>query len=703
MEAQKFATSDHVRAMALPTAQTVKGDFNQATLTHLGVTSTFDAQNGVYFVTTEGPDGKLTRYQVAYVFGHFPLQQYLVHFPGGRLQCLPLAYDTRDKKSGGQRWFHLYGNDKVAPDDPLFWTGPMQNWNHMCAGCHSTAVEKGYDEKTDSFKTTWTDVTLSCESCHGPAEDHLAWAQKNPSKSADPHHGFARSVVDRQRMWIMNPATGIAKRQSPPPPAALVDSCAKCHARAEVLDEKAPGPAPFLECRRPSLLEDGLYYGTGEIRDEDYEWGSFTQSRMHHAGVTCADCHDAHSGKTRQTGNMLCAQCHLPAKFDVPSHHHHAVGSAGAQCINCHMPTHTYMGVDVRRDHGFRIPRPDLTVKYGAKIAPNSCAACHIKSEENAAWAAQKIAEWTGGKPKRHAFGEILSAARANAPGVNKSLAQLATDNSQGDVVRATALQALLQQAPQAEWQTAQSKGLADPSPLVRAVAVAALGQAPPQMAATLGAPALSDPSKNVRLAAARVLAGYRAQLPPEAQVALDHALVEDYAAEAINADRAPIQLNLGLLALAQGKLQEADDRFAKAIARDPSFAEAWVNRADLRRQQNDEAGCEKILREGLQKAYDKSPLHHSLGLLCVRQKRLPEAEAQFAQAHQLRPDIPQHALLLALVKDAQGQTEAGLKVLRDACKRHPHDGQLLSALAGLAQKAGHLEEAQAAQKLLAE
>lgn len=688
--------------MAPPTAATVKGDFNHAVFTHLGVTSTFDRQDGRYFVTTEGPGGKMTRYQVAYTFGYFPLQQYLVQFPGGRLQCLPLAYDTRDKKAGGQRWFHLYGHEKIAAGDPLFWTGPMQNWNHMCAGCHSTALQKGYDEKTDSFKTTWTDVTLSCEACHGPAENHLAWA-RDPKSAAGAAHGFARSVVDRDRLWVMNPATGIAKRQSPPPPPALVGTCAKCHARAEVLDDAAPLTAPLFDTRQPMLLEEGLYRGTGEIQDEDYEWGSFTQSRMHQAGVTCADCHDVHSGKTHQSGNMLCAQCHLPSKFDVPAHYHHAAGSPGAQCINCHMPTHTYMGVDVRRDHGMRVPRPDLTAKYGAAIAPNSCAACHAKPTENAAWAAAQILQWTGGRPPRPSFGDVLCAARAKAPGADRMLARLAADDGQGAVVRASALQTLLRQAKPEAWAKAQSAGQADPSPLVRQVAVAALADVPPQMAAALGAPALRDPFKCVRLAAARALAPCRAQLDGEAQAALDRALVETYAAAAINADRASTQANLGMLELLRGRVQQADARFAKAIARDPSFAPAWVNRADLRRQQGDEAGCEKILREGLAKAYDKSSLHHSLGLLCVRQKRLPEAEAEFAEAHRLRPDIAQHALLLALVQDARGRTEAGLEILREACRQNPGDPQLLSALAELADKAGHGEEASKARALLGE
>lgn len=702
LEAQKFAESDHIRAMALPTPQTVKGDFAGATFDHLGVVSRFERSDGTYFVTTEGPQGKPVRYEVAYAFGHYPLQQYLVRFPGGRLQCLPLAYDTRPKAAGGQRWFHLYGNDKIAAGDPLHWTGPMQNWNHMCASCHSTALEKGYDEKTDTFKTTWSDMTISCESCHGPAENHMKWAQGGGG--GDPAHGFDRSIVDRQRVWEMDPATGIAKRQAPPPPAALVDSCARCHARADMLDEKVSPTAPLCEARRPVLLDEGLYRGTGEIQDEVYEWGSFTQSKMSHAGVTCADCHDPHTGKRFQDGNALCAKCHLPAKFDTPDHFHHAAGSAGALCVNCHMPQHTYMGVDARRDHGFRVPRPDLTAKWGADIAPNACAGCHQKKEEDAAWAVAQIAKWPNHKVGRANFADALCAGRAGAPEAEGMLAALAANAAEPAVARATALRLLAQGADgQAMERLAASlrAGASDPDPVVRAAAVAGLEGAPPETAVPLAAAGLADASKVVRLAAVRVLAPLEAQLEPAVRAAYDRALAEAVGAEELNADRASAQMNLGSLALLRGQADEADARFAKAIARDPTFAPAWANRADLLRQKGDEAACEKMLREGLEKAYDKAPLHHALGLLLIRAKQLPQAEDQFAQANRLRPEIAQHALLLALVQDAQGKTEAGLVTLRMARLRHPGDRTLLESLAELAEKAGKTGEAADARALL--
>lgn len=705
-QAAAFAKSDHAKAMDLPTAQTVLGDFGGAVFEHLGVVSRFARDGDKYLVTTENAAGAAETFEVAYVFGHFPLQQYLVRFPGGRLQCLPLAWDSRPKEQGGSRWFHLYGDEKIGPGDPLHWTGPMQNWNHMCAGCHSTALEKGFDAASETFHTTWAERSISCESCHGPGQAHVQWAAKPAAeRSADPLCGFTHPVVDRARRWEMDPETGIARRTGAPAPAAQVDACMRCHARAEVLDERVSPTAPLADARRPELLGAATYHGTGEIKDEVYEWGSFVQSRMHAAGVTCADCHDPHSGATRLAGNFLCAQCHLPAKFDTPAHHHHAAGSAGAQCVACHMPEHTYMQVDGRRDHGFRVPRPDLTLRFGPAEAPNACNACHAKPAEDAGWAAAKIKEWNGGREPRPTFAEALLAGRAGRPEAPRLLAALATDPAMPAVARATALMdaANLARSPAelARLRAAARKGLADPDPFVRAQA-AALPLEPADALAWLP-PLLKDEAKVVRLAAARALLPLEAQLPEGARAAQAAAAAELVAAAEINADRAEGCMNLGTIAMLRGDAAGAERWFGKALARSPGFAPAWVNRAELARLRGDDAAGEALLREGLRTTYDPAPLHHALGLLLVRRRDYAGAEAAFKAALAARPEQPRHALLLALAQDALGRRADAIATVRLARRSHPFDRDLLATLADLAAKSGFMDEAAAAQALLAQ
>ena len=174
---QAWKGSQHALAMQHASEQAVLGDFGGAKFRYAGIESTFFRRDGKFFVRTDGPDGKLADFEVKYAFGVDPLQQYLVEFPDGRLQALSIAWDARPKASGGQRWFHLYPKEKIDFRDELHWTKRSQNWNFMCADCHSTNLRKAYDAATDRFKSTWSEISVGCEACHGPGSAHVEWAK----------------------------------------------------------------------------------------------------------------------------------------------------------------------------------------------------------------------------------------------------------------------------------------------------------------------------------------------------------------------------------------------------------------------------------------------------------------------------------------------------------------------------------------------
>lgn len=417
---------------------TVLGDFNAATFEHSGVTTTFSRSGDKFMVRTDGPDGALHDYEAAYTFGVYPLQQYLIAMPGGRYQALGIAWDSRPKDQGGQRWFHLYPDQKLAAGDRLHWTGRDQTWNYMCADCHSTDLRKNYDLSANAYSTTWSDIDVSCEACHGPGSRHVAWAETRasaPALNEDQRKGLVAwlKATDQGR-WEMNPATGIARRTEPRSSSAELEVCAGCHARRATIAPETGAGTAFLDAHLPALLEPGLYHADGQIDGEVFEYGSFLQSRMYHAGVTCTDCHAPHSLTLRAEGNALCSQCHLPAKFDVAEHHHHEPGSTGAQCVSCHMPAKTYMVVHERRDHSFRVPRPDLSATIGT---PNTCNQCH--ADKTAAWAAQQVASWyPAGRQNRPHYGTALHAGRTGAAGAERLLDDLIADPDQPAIARAS-------------------------------------------------------------------------------------------------------------------------------------------------------------------------------------------------------------------------------------------------------------------------
>ncbi len=371
--------SDHDLAMQEANDQTVLGDFNNAKFKHDAVESTFFKRDGKFMVRTDGPDGKLTDYPITYTFGVKPLQQYLIAFPGGRYQALSIAWDSRPKVEGGQRWFHLYPKEKMDYTDQLHWTGRYQNWNMECAECHSTNLKKGYDAATDSYKTTFNEINVACESCHGPASQHVEWAKKaQPPYPGDDKGLAVKLQSDWQEAWKFPDSNALFAHRDQPANDALMNTCWACHARRSTLVEGSLPGLPLEDTHRPALLTQPTYYADGQQRDEDYTWGSFRQSKMFQNGVTCMDCHEPHSLKLRAEGNALCTRCHNAAKFDTEQHHFHKQDSLGAQCMNCHAPEQNYMVIDGRHDHSFRLPRPDLSLSLGS---PNACTQCHQKTE----------------------------------------------------------------------------------------------------------------------------------------------------------------------------------------------------------------------------------------------------------------------------------------------------------------------------------
>lgn len=493
-----YQGSHHDRAMEEPSEATVLGDF-ATTFEADGVRWSFAVRPEGYFVTTVGRDGKDHEYRVKYTFGVTPLQQYLVELPGGRLQSLRVCWDSRPGSAGGQRWFHLYPGERIPHSDELHWSGRNQTWNFMCAECHSTDLYKNFREDLSAYHTSFAEIDVSCESCHGPGAAHLAWAEAGAS-GADPSMGLPVSLARAKDIdWSIDPATGSSKGATTRRADPQSETCARCHSRRTRLLDPYQHGLPILDSHRVELLTQGLYHPDGQILDEVYVYGSFVQSKMYHRGVTCSDCHDPHSARLRAPGNALCIRCHDAQKFDRPTHHHHKDGSTGSQCVECHMPTRDYMVIDPRRDHSLRVPRPDLAERLGT---PDACTACH--QDQSSGWAAKHVKTWYGdGRRREFHFGEALHAMRSGTFGAAEQLARLLDDPTQPAIARATAL---AESAPYLQEVGIEGvkAGLRDPDPLLRIGALRAFDAFDGPMRLELGAILLRDPVLSVRLSTLR-------------------------------------------------------------------------------------------------------------------------------------------------------------------------------------------------------
>ncbi len=672
-ETMAWSDSHHALAMQHANENTVLGDFSGVKFRYAGITSTFFRRNGAFFVHTDGPDGALRDYRIAYTFGVTPLQQYLIELPGGRLQALSIAWDARVKARGGQRWFHLYPDERITHTDELHWTRRTQNWNHMCAECHSTALDKNYDAAEGVYRTRWKEINVACEACHGPGSRHVAWANgKRPG--VDDGKGLTLDLDERHAVrWNVDEKTGKPVRSTPLQTRKELDVCAHCHARrGQLFDDDHPG-APLLDIHLPALLNDGLYHADGQINGEVYEYGSFLQSRMYQAGVTCSDCHEPHSLKTRAPGNALCTQCHAAPRYDTQAHHFHKAGSDGSNCVDCHMPAKTYMGVDPRRDHSFRVPRPEQSARLGT---PNACTGCH--ADRPPAWAAARLRQWYGHAPRGlQDYAETLHAARGGQADAGARLIALAQAHEQPAIARATAAQALGRYPDEAAFD-ALSTALDDADPLIRLGALDALRDWPPPQRWPLALPLLDDPLRVIRAQAASLVADAPIeQLPANYHTALDKATQEYLAAQQTSADQPESQVNLGNFHALRRDAASAEAAYRRAIALDPDWAPAYANLADLFRQLGRDAEGEQVLRDGLARQPRVAALHHSLGLLEVRRKNLPAALAALKQAVALAPDDARFSYVYAVALDGAGKKDEARRVTGTALKRNPDDPAL--------------------------
>lgn len=672
--------SNHARAMQHATEATVLGDFADATFTNDGLTTRFHRDGSRFLVTTDGRDGRLATFEVHYTFGVHPLQQYLVRFDDGRMQALDIAWDARPREQGGQRWIHLHAGDGVRAGDPLHWTGPNLNWNFMCADCHSTGVSKGHDLATDTYKTTWRELNVSCESCHGPGSTHVTWARNRKDAATPVAAGDAMGLVHRippRGMFAFAPGERIARRTDPHPHAEP-ESCAQCHSRRTPLTEGHQPGRPALDTHLVSLLEDPLYHADGQIRDEVFEYGSYVQSRMHRAGVTCSDCHQPHSGRLIAEGNNLCSRCHDATHYDQPSHHHHAAGTRGAACVDCHMPERHYMVVDPRRDHSIRVPRPDLSVRHGT---PNACNQCH--KDKDASWAAGHVDSWlrTAGKepPAEHWTGAI-DAGRRGTPGSARLLAAAAVRSEWPGIVRGTAAAMLAndsgQQALDALLQASR-----DEDAFTRLGAVRGMENRTEAERIRVLAPLLRDPVRAVRTAAAAALADAAGALDAAQQQHFEAAAAEHVAFQRTNGDRDWAHVNLGIFLAKQGRIDEAIEACRTALRLDPGSVRGATNLADMLRARGRDDEGEKVLRDALARAWEKPPLQHALGLLLVRKGEREQGLRLLADAAAGAPQVSRYAYVHAVGLHGEGKVEAAIAYLTEARRRFPDDRDVLQAL----------------------
>lgn len=672
VESRRWHGSDHRLGQMDATPESVLGDFSGVEFEEGAERFRFSREGRRFFVDrtfTDAAEGAPPeRFEVVYTIGVDPLQQYLVPAPSGRLQALTVAWDV-----AGRRWFSLHEGAPPPIGDALHWQGRSYSWNTMCADCHGTRVARGYDARADAYATTWAEIDVGCEACHGPGSLHAERAEAR-------EQGAPGAPAYAKREFAFDAGEASSREQ--------VDDCGRCHSRRSTISELWVHGDPLFDHFVPSTLDEGLYFADGQIDDEVYVYGSFVQSRMHAAGVRCTDCHDAHSLALRSDGNALCTRCHdagpgEPAfvrargVYDDPSHHHHEPGTAGSMCVDCHMPARTYMKLDARRDHRLSVPRPDLSLELGT---PNPCSGCHAQRGEG--WAADRVrALWGGPKARPDDFAATFHDARRGDPSSLRGLAAIFERSGASPIARATAVRLAGGFGPGGV--DIVERALSDPDPWVRTTAVESTLGWPPGRRVAPVSPLLADPLRSVRIRAARALAPFESGgLPPEAQARLGGALRELEASLASAAGHPGNRLNLGVLAQDRGDAATAEAEYRKALELDARFIAARLNLVHLLDAQGRSVEIERLLADGLEADPDSGEMEYALGLVLAQQDRLRDASVHLARAAALMPDRERVHYNLGLAHQQLGEITSAKAAFEAARRISPDDIEVLRALA---------------------
>ena len=645
--------SDHFKAMEPATDSTVLGNFDHAVFTEDGVTSKFFRKEGKYYINTEGPDGKQHDYEVLYTFGFKPLQQYLVAFPKGRMQVPRVSWDVNAKK-----WFNQYAGQKIFHHDWLHWTGGGQNWNTMCASCHSTNLEKNYFPDADSFHTTYSVINVSCESCHGPASLHIGYIESGDYKKGH-----------KVRYSMLKPmdSTNIAQ----------INTCAPCHARKANIAAKSLNSGQLLDDLIPEIPTTEFFHADGQVDDEDYIYTSFLQSKMFHRSVKCSNCHDPHSGKKLFPLNQLCLQCHAP-KYDSFEHHRHSIVTGQITCASCHMPGKLYMGVDLRHDHSFRVPRPDLSVKYGT---PNACNDCH--KDKPAAWASDAVVKWYGPQRKYHFSEDLIPGSNVNKE-AEQHLARLIGDTSIPAIVKATAADYLRNMPGQSSLNLLLSC-LGETDPQIRYRALRSLASFPyPQWKDAAG-PLLKDNVRAVRIAAADLFL----QIPPEnIPQAFSNAFsaakqeLENYVL--YQADFPVGNVMIADYYLKQQNIFNAEKYYVRGLKMDSMMNYARLNLSSIYNQQGKNNEALKILQEALLQDKSNERIYYNLALLYAELKDNKNAESCFSKTVALGSRDPRLFYNFGIFQQQSGKPGEAEHLFNKGLEINPKDPDLNYALAYL-------------------
>jgi len=654
-----WAPSHHGLAMQPYTAEFAQANLtDQAEAIAIGSRSYLAAVGADQgYVLEKGPEGE-KRLPIVHVLGGKNVYYFLTPLDRGRLQTLPVAYDVNlktwyDTAASGVR--HFPGAQR---DAPVHWTDPMYTFNTSCYDCHVSQLSTNYDLATDTYNTHWSEPGINCETCHGPAQEHVKVCRA----------ALEGQVPDDLKIIKTGPFTAEQTNSM----------CGACHAKMSPVSASFMPGERYFDHFDLIVLDHADFYPDGRDLGENYTMTTWQMSPCVKSGqLDCVHCHTS-SGRYRfaepAKANDACLPCHAERVANVAAHTHHTDESGANRCIGCHMPMTRFARMD-RSDHSMRPPTPATTLKYES---PNACNLCHTGQDQDAAWADKYVRQWYEDdyqKPVLYRAGLIDAARKQDWKRLDEMLAYLG--RSDRDEVTAASLIRLLRSCPsQDKWPVVIDCLKQARSPLVRAAAAEGLGDylTAPVVETLLAA--TRDDYRLVRVRAAAALAGLDPQrLDEPYRSGLTKATGELIAGLNARADDYASHYNLGNFEMETRDYDAALASFQRAIRLRPDFVPSYVNAAFAYNATGRNDQAEASFRKAIELDPNSVPAYLNLGMLLGEEKRIPEAEKVFRKAAQLDPNSAVAAYNLGIIL-ASGQPEESLRWCQKAYRLSPDEGR---------------------------
>ncbi len=686
VEHTQWNNSLHIKMTKPISEALIVGDFAEGTrFADHGRAYTFGTRDGRPFMTVAFGTRAPETFSIDYTLGAKRYQGYLSTLPDGRIYVLPAFWHVASR-----RWVD-WKEITPIPDDAH---ELRQIWNVNCFNCHATNIVPGYDINAKRYRSTWTEMGIGCEACHGAGRQHVelmdAWEKDPASKPAFENSSKNRQLSDILKIFSVKSSE----------PRRIYDTCAYCHGNKNNVFTGFRGGDRYTDFALPFLVSEPI--PENDLQGEFWPDGrpnrfnrpqALTMSGCFKAGaIACTNCHVAHGSRNDfslkvninqgRNGDALCTQCHSEsrrqpaagsrqtnASASVPSpepqapspkvsftgaglsaHTFHKPESAGSRCISCHMSDVNWRLLIRRRDHTFQPPVPENTVNFGI---PNACTTCH--DSRTPEWAARQMDAWWGDASRRSKaawLADTMYRAGSGDATTLPDLAKLAVDRSEGFLVRASAADYIAQliastQTPGLRRTSSMSQtSFGGDTANVSAARTAGVADVTPTVVnALIGAAA--DPEPVVRAAAVKALAttGQRERVlaPIFARLVDQSRIVRTRAAEVL--------VSFAIVELpgnAGEALKRAQQDYIASLEAFPDVASNHAARGWLEAQRGNSSEAERALDDALKVESKYAFPWVVKGVLAARAARYVEAIGFWQQAKAIDATYPNIDQLIA-------------------------------------------------------